>query len=83
MIHRCAIDLGASRRGRRSQEDPTPARQVNTPTQSSKHTNRERDGGDAEEDWRTMTVRALLVNVLMTNNFSHSIFLHHPRGQRG
>lgn len=30
-----------------------------------------------------MTVRALLVNVLMTNNFSHSIFLHHPRGQRG
>lgn len=43
MIHRCAIDLGASRRGRRSQEDPTPARQVNTPTQSSKHTNRERE----------------------------------------
>lgn len=54
-----------------------------THTEQHAHKQRERDGGDAEEDWRTMTVRALLVNVLMTNNFSHSIFLHHPRGQRG
>lgn len=57
MVHRCLIDSGVSTRGRRSQEDPAPVRQVNTPTHRAASTQieRERNSGDPQEDWRTMT----------------------------
>lgn len=52
------IESGVSRRGRGSQEDPAPVRQVNTPSHRAARTQqreRERDGGGTQEDWRTMT----------------------------